>query len=124
MAGHLTTCGPVAPPSTPTGRVSVCPAELRPRGWGSARTLAGCLSIFGQSAFAAALIQCYATRTGDGCVPLSVHATMAECRKLASEYQKFDTRDLRVKGVPAVVSYHCVAVRVTVSARGGKRSFR
>ena len=91
---------------------------------GSARTLAGCLSIFGQSAFAAALIQCYATRTGDGCVQLSVHATMAECRKLASEYQKFDTRDLRVKGVPAVVSYHCVAVRVTVSARGGKRSFR
>ena len=59
---------------------------------------------------AAALIQCYATRTGDGCMPLSVHATMAECRKLASEYQKFDTRDLRVKGVPAVVSYHCVAV--------------
>ena len=58
---------------------------------------------------AAALIQCYATRTGDGCVPLSKHATMAECRKLASEYQKFDTRDLRVKGVPAVVSYHCVA---------------
>jgi len=59
---------------------------------------------------AAALIQCYATRTGDGCVPLSVHPTMSECRKLASEYQKFDTRDLRVKGVPAVVSYHCVAV--------------
>jgi hypothetical protein len=59
-------------------------------------------------ALAATLIQCYATRTGDGCAPLSVHATMAECRKLASEYQKFDTRDLRVKGVPAVVSYHCV----------------
>ena len=58
-----------------------------------------------------ALIQCYATRTGDGCVPLSVHATMAECRKLASEYQKFDTRDLRIKGVPAVVSYQCVAVK-------------
>jgi hypothetical protein len=55
-----------------------------------------------------ALIQCYATRTGDGCAPLSEHATMAECRKLASEYQKFDTRDLRIKGVPAVVSYHCV----------------
>src|SRR6516164_7079649 len=32
------------------GRVSMCPAELRPRGWGSARTPAGCLSIFGQSA--------------------------------------------------------------------------
>ena len=28
----------------------MCPAELRPRGWGAARTLAGCLSIFGQSA--------------------------------------------------------------------------
>ena len=54
------------------------------------------------------LIQCYATRTSDGCTPLSEHATMAECRKLASEYQRFDTRDLRVKGVPAVVSYHCV----------------
>ena len=59
-------------------------------------------------ALAAALIQCYATRTSDGCTPLSEHATMAECRKLASEYQRFDTRDLRVKGVPAVVSYHCV----------------
>ena len=58
-----------------------------------------------------ALIQCYATRTGDGCVPLSEHATMAECRRLASECQKFDTRDLRVKGVPAVVSYHCVATK-------------
>ena len=59
-------------------------------------------------ALAATLIQCYATHTGDGCAPLSKHAMMAECRKLASEYQKFDTRDLRVKGVPAVVSYHCV----------------
>src|SRR6516165_8576420 len=39
-------------------------------------------------ALAATLIQCYATRTGDGCAPLSEHATMAECRKLASEYQK------------------------------------
>ena len=57
------------------------------------------------------LIQCYATRTGEGCAPLSEHATMAECRKLASAYQKFDTRDLRVKGVPAVVSYHCVAAK-------------
>jgi hypothetical protein len=57
-----------------------------------------------------ALVQCYATRTQSGCAPLSYHATMAECGKLASEYQKFDTRDLRVKGVPAVVSYHCVAV--------------
>src|SRR5215472_13816330 len=58
-------------------------------------------------ALAATLIQCYATRTGDGCAPLSEHVTMAQCRKLASEYQKFDTRDLRVKGVPAVVSYYC-----------------
>ena len=61
--------------------------------------------------FAATLIQCYATRTGSGCAPLSVHATMVECRKLASEYQKFDRRDLRVKGVPAVVSYQCVAAK-------------
>jgi hypothetical protein len=59
---------------------------------------------------AATLIQCYASRAGSGCAPLSEHATMAECRKLASEYQKFDTRDLRIKGVPAVVSYRCVAV--------------
>jgi hypothetical protein len=58
-----------------------------------------------------ALVQCYATRTQDGCAPLSYHATMAECRKLASEYQKFDTRDLRIKGVPAVVSYQCVTVK-------------
>ena len=60
---------------------------------------------------AAALIQCYASRSGDGCQPLSWHSTMAECRKLASEYQKFDRRDLRVKGVPAVVSYQCVAAK-------------
>ena len=60
-------------------------------------------------AFAAALIQCYATRTGDGCAPLSEHATMTECRGLAKEYGKFDTRELNVTGVPAVVSYHCVA---------------
>jgi hypothetical protein len=59
---------------------------------------------------AATLIQCYATRTGDGCAPLSVHATMAECRKLASEYQKFDARALGVTGLPVVVSYRCVAV--------------
>jgi hypothetical protein len=62
-------------------------------------------------AFAATLIQCYATRTGDGCAPLTVHATMAECRELASEYQKFDRRALNVTGLPAVVSYHCVAVK-------------
>ena len=59
--------------------------------------------------FAFALIQCYATRTGDGCVPLSVHATMAECRALAREHQKFDTRALGVTGLPAVVSYRCVS---------------
>ena len=58
----------------------------------------------------ATLIQCYATRTGDGCGPMSVHATMAECRALASDYQKFDRRALRVTGLPVVVSYDCVAV--------------
>ena len=58
-----------------------------------------------------ALIQCYATRTGDGCAPLSVHATIAECRELAKEYRKFDTRALNVTGLPAAVSYHCVAVK-------------
>ena len=60
-------------------------------------------------ALAATLIQCYATRTGDGCVPLSVHATMAECGTLAREYQKFDTRALSVTRLPAVVSYRCVS---------------
>jgi len=34
---------------------------------------------------------------------------MAECRKLASEYLKFDTRALRDTGMPVVVSYKCVA---------------
>jgi hypothetical protein len=58
----------------------------------------------------ATLIQCYATRTGDGCGPMSVHATMAECRSLASDYQKFDRRALRVTRLPVVVSYDCVAV--------------
>ena len=65
----------------------------------------------------AALMQCYATRSDSGCVPLSEHVTMAECRKLASEYQKFDTRDLRIKGVPAVVSYHCVPGNASRSDR-------
>ena len=60
-------------------------------------------------AVGAALIQCYATRTGSGCAPLSVHATMAECRELASEYRKFDTRALRVTELPVVVSYQCAA---------------
>jgi len=62
-------------------------------------------------AFAATLIQCCATRTGDGCALLSVHATRAECRELASEYQKFDTRALSVTELPTVVSYYCVAVK-------------
>jgi hypothetical protein len=62
-------------------------------------------------AFAATLIQCYGTRTRDGCAPMSVHARLAECRALASEYQKFDRRALNVTGLPAVVSYHCMAVK-------------
>ena len=52
------------------------------------------------------LIQCYATRTRDDCTPMSSHATMAECRALAIEYRKFDTRAIRVTGLP---SYQCVA---------------
>ena len=56
------------------------------------------------------LIQCYATRTKDGCEPMSVHARMAECRALASEYRRFDTRALSVTGLPVVVSYRCMAV--------------
>jgi len=57
------------------------------------------------------LIQCYATRTKDDCTPMSVHATMTECRALASEYRKFDTRALRVTGLPVMVSCQCVAVK-------------
>jgi hypothetical protein len=34
---------------------------------------------------------------------------MAECRALASEYRRFDTRALNVTGLPVVVSYRCVA---------------
>ena len=55
------------------------------------------------------LIQCYATRTKDDCTPMSVHAKMAECRELATEYRKFDTRARRITGLPVVVSYQCVA---------------
>jgi len=58
---------------------------------------------------AIALVQCYATRTQDGCAPLSYHATMAECRVLAAEYHRFDSKALERAGVPAVVSYRCVA---------------
>ena len=56
-----------------------------------------------------ALIQCYATRTQDGCAPLSYHDTMAECRVLAGDYRRFDTKALTRAGIPAVVSYRCVA---------------
>jgi hypothetical protein len=57
---------------------------------------------------AIALVQCYATRTQDGCAPLSYHATMAECRALAEDYHRFDSRALNATGLPAVVSYRCV----------------
>ena len=60
-------------------------------------------------ALEAALIQCHATRTRDGCVPLSYHETMAECRILAGDYRRFDTKALTRAGIPAVVSYRCVA---------------
>ena len=72
---------------------------------------------------AATLIQCYATRTGDGCAPFSVHVTLAECRALASEYRKFDARALRVTGLPVVVSYRCVAAEpeATASDRAADR---
>jgi hypothetical protein len=55
-----------------------------------------------------ALIQCYATRTQNGCAPLSYHATMAECRVLAEDYRRFDSKALNATGLPAVVSYRCV----------------
>ena len=58
---------------------------------------------------AIALVQCYATRPQDGCAPLSYHHTMAECRVLAGDYRRFDTKALTRPGIPAVVSYRCVA---------------
>jgi hypothetical protein len=33
---------------------------------------------------------------------------MAECRALAEDYHRFDTKALKATGLPAVVSYHCV----------------
>ena len=60
---------------------------------------------------AIALVQCYATRTQDGCAPLSYHATMAECRVLAEDYRRFDSKALAHAGIPAVVSYSCVATK-------------
>jgi hypothetical protein len=57
-----------------------------------------------------ALVQCYATRTQEGCAPLSYHATMAECRVLAEDYRRFDSKALARAGIPAVVSYSCVAI--------------
>ena len=41
---------------------------------------------------AIALVQCYATRPQDGCAPLSYHDTMAECRVVADDYRRFDTK--------------------------------
>ena len=61
-------------------------------------------------AFAAALIQRNAIGTGDGCAPLSVHPTLAECRAMASEYQKFDARALS----------HRAAGDDQLSLRGGR----
>jgi len=40
---------------------------------------------------------------------LSYHDTVAECRGLADDYRRFDTKVLTRAGIPAVVSYHCVA---------------
>jgi hypothetical protein len=58
---------------------------------------------------AIALVQCYATRTQNGCAPLSYHATMAECRVLAEDYRRFDSRAINATGLPAVVSCRCIA---------------
>ena len=56
---------------------------------------------------AAALFRCYTRNGRDDCVPLSEQATMAECRELASEYQ----RTVDYTGLPVVVSYHCVSMK-------------
>jgi hypothetical protein len=58
---------------------------------------------------AIALVQCYATRTQEGCAPLSYHDTMTECRVLAEDYRRFDSKALARAGIPVVVSYSCVA---------------
>ena len=57
---------------------------------------------------AIALVQCYATRTQNGCAPLSYHATMGECRALAEDYRRFDSKALNATGLPAMVSYRCI----------------
>jgi len=46
----LTTCGPVAPPPGADGQSEHVSRGAAASRVGSARTLAGCLSIFGQSA--------------------------------------------------------------------------
>jgi hypothetical protein len=56
---------------------------------------------------AVVLFRCFAAHGRDDCVPLSEHETMAECRALASEYQ----RTVDFTGLPAAVSYHCVPVK-------------
>lgn len=60
---------------------------------------------------AVVLLQCYASRTQTGCTPLDYPPTMAECRALAQEYSRLDSRAVIVTGVPVVVRYHCVAGR-------------
>jgi hypothetical protein len=36
---------------------------------------------------------------------------MAECRVLAEDYRRFDSKALAHAGIPAVVSYRCVATK-------------
>ena len=56
-----------------------------------------------------ALVQCYVTRTQNGCAPLSYLTTMAECRTLAADYRRPDIKALNASELPAVVNYRCVA---------------
>jgi hypothetical protein len=56
---------------------------------------------------AIALVQCYATRTQDGCAALSYHATMAECRVLAEDYRRFDSKALACAGISLAVRVRC-----------------
>jgi len=78
---------------------------------------------------AIALVQCYATRTQDGCAALSYHATMAECRVLAEDYRRFDSKALARAGIPVVVSYQlCCDQQMTptayIASKGGARRRR
>jgi len=54
-----------------------------------------------------ALLWCWATLAHTGCDIIGFYDTQQACHKALVEAKRFDTRALRVTGLPAVVSYHC-----------------